>query len=98
TTLNQDFRTTRTTFSDSEETEKEKFDQTLQVDLFSPPMKNDEYPPQSGAGSAEPLQNKENYCGKSCVSGAGELESGAGMSTEHETVTPTTITSDTALV
>ncbi|MBN3945001.1 MAG: hypothetical protein HWQ38_00280 [Nostoc sp. NMS7] len=98
TTLNQDFRTTRTTFSDFEENIEEKSEHTLQVDLFSPPMKNDDYPPQSGVSGASPLQNKENYCGKSCVSGAGEVESGAGMPTEHEAATPATITSDTALV
>ncbi|MHC5611935.1 MAG: DUF5906 domain-containing protein [Nostoc sp.] len=98
TTLNQDFRTTRTTFSDFEENIEEKSEHTLQVDLFSPPMKNDEYPPQSGAGSAEPLQNKENYCGNRCGGGAGEVESGAGMPIQDKAATPTTITSDTALV
>ncbi|MHC5674936.1 DUF5906 domain-containing protein [Nostoc sp.] len=98
TTQNQDFRTTRTTFSDFEKNIEEKPNDETQIDLFSPPMKKDDYPPQSGAGSAEPLQNKENYCGKSCGSGAGELGSGAGMPIEHEAVTTTTITSDTALV
>lgn len=95
TTLNQDFRTTRTTFSDFEENIEEKSDQTLQVDLFSPPMKNDEYPPQSGAGGAEPLQNKENCCGKSCGSGAEELESGAGTPNQDEAamLQPTTTVS-----
>ncbi|MHC5820583.1 MAG: DUF5906 domain-containing protein, partial [Nostoc sp.] len=98
TTLNQDFRTTRTTFSDFEKNIEEKSDQTLQVDLFSPPMKNDEYPPQSDAGGAEPLQNKDNYCGKSCGSGAEEVESGAGVLTEDEAATSATITSDTVLI
>ncbi|MHC5722086.1 MAG: hypothetical protein ACYTX0_61235, partial [Nostoc sp.] len=87
-----------TTFSDFEENIEEKSEHTLQVDLFSPPMKNDEYPPQSGAGSAEPLQNKENYCGNRCGGGAGEVESGAGMPIQDKAATPTTITSDTALV
>lgn len=98
TTLNQDFRTTRTTFSDFEKNIEEKPNDEMQIDLFSPPIKKDDYPPQCGAGGAEPLQNKDNCCGKSCVSGAGELESGAGMPTEHEVATATTITSDTALV
>ena len=58
-------------------------------------MKNDEYPPQSGAGGAEPLQNKENCCGKSCGSGAEELESGAGTPNQDEAamLQPTTTVS-----
>ncbi|MHC5610847.1 MAG: DUF5906 domain-containing protein [Nostoc sp.] len=98
TTLNQDFRTTRTTFSDFEENIEEKPNDEMQIDLFSPPTKKDDYPAQSGASGAEPLQNKENYCGKSCVSGAGELESGAGMPIEDKAMPPATITSDTVLV
>lgn len=98
TTLNQDFRTTCTTFSDSEKTEKEKSDHNLQVDLFSAPMKKDDYPPQSGVSGAEPLQNKENCCGKSCGSGAEEVESGAGMPTEDQAVKDAPITSDTVLL
>jgi len=92
TTLNQDFRTTRTTFLDQEKNIEEKSDHNLQIDLFPPPMKKEEYPPQSDAGGAEPLQDKENCCGKSCVSGAGELESGAGMPTEDNTATPQALT------
>ena len=98
TTLNQDFRTTCTTFSDFEKNIEEKTNDEMQIDLFSPPMKNDEYPPQSGVGSAEPLQNKENYCGESCGTGAGELESGAGMPTEDEAMPTAPIASDTVLV
>ncbi|MHC5723677.1 MAG: hypothetical protein ACYTXY_05865, partial [Nostoc sp.] len=77
---------------------EEKSYQTFTVYLFSPPMKNDEYPPQSDAGGAEPLQNKDNYCGKSCGSGAEEVESGAGVLTEDEAATSATITSDTVLI
>lgn len=61
-------------------------------------MKKEDYPPQSGAGGAEPLQNKENCCGNLCESGAGEVESGAGMPTEDKAVIAATITSDTVLV
>ncbi|MHC5822630.1 MAG: DUF5906 domain-containing protein, partial [Nostoc sp.] len=70
----------------------------LELNFLSPPTENDDYPPQCGAGGAEPLQNKDNCCGKSCVSGAGELESGAGMPIEDKAATAATITSDTALV
>ncbi len=73
---NQDFRATRTTFLDLQENNEEEED--MQIELLSPPMKKEEYVPQSGAGSTEPLQDKENCCGESCGTGADQLESGAG--------------------
>jgi putative DNA primase/helicase len=85
TTPNQDFRTTRTTFLDQEKNIEQN---ELEFNFLSPPMKKEEYPPQSDAGGAEPLQDKENCCGESCVTGADQLESGAGMPTEDDAATP----------
>jgi putative DNA primase/helicase len=78
TSPNQDFRATRTTFLDLQENNIEE--QDMKIELLSPTMKKVEYPTQSGAGGAEPLQDKENCCGESCVTGADQLESGAGQS------------------
>ncbi|MEH2140499.1 DUF5906 domain-containing protein, partial [Nostoc sp.] len=75
TSQNQDFRTTRTTFSYSTENTGEESE--MKLNLLTEPMEKEEYTPQVGAGGAEPLQNKENCCGESCVTGADQLESGA---------------------
>ncbi|MGJ5633310.1 DUF5906 domain-containing protein [Nostoc sp. CALU 1950] len=75
TSQNQDFRTTRTTFSDSQENNIEESE--VKIELLSPPVKKEEYATSTGAGDAEPLLDMENCCGESCVSGADQLESGA---------------------
>ncbi|MEA5605689.1 DUF5906 domain-containing protein, partial [Nostoc sp. UHCC 0252] len=75
TTQNQDFRTTRTTFSDSQENNIEESE--VKIELLPIPMEKEEYTPQVGAGGAEPLPDKENCCVNSCVTGAEKLESGA---------------------
>ncbi|MBG1272016.1 DUF5906 domain-containing protein, partial [Nostoc sp. WHI] len=75
TSQNQDFRTTRTTFSSLQENNIEESE--MKIELLSPPVKKEEYATSTGAGSAEPLQDKENCCGESCVTGASKLESGA---------------------
>ena len=75
TTQNQDFRTTRTTFSDFQENIEEE---EQKPDLSpSSTYKDEKNSPLTDAGGAEPLQNKENCCGKSCGNGASKLESGA---------------------
>ncbi len=68
-------RTTRTTFSDFQENIEEG--QAQQLSLL-PPMNKEENIAQTGAGSAEALQGKENWCGEPCGSGAGQPQSGAG--------------------
>ncbi|WP_392476917.1 DUF5906 domain-containing protein [Nostoc sp. C110] len=82
TSPNQDFRTTRTTFSDLQENIGEEED--MKIELLPIPVKKEEYVPPTGAGDAEPLQDKENCCGESCGTGAGELESGAGKLEDDE--------------
>jgi putative DNA primase/helicase len=96
TSPNQDFRTTRTTFSDLQEKNIEESD--MKIELLSPPVKKEEYATSTGAGDAEPLPGLENCCGESCVSGASKLESGAGMPTEDQAVKDAPIASDTVLV
>jgi putative DNA primase/helicase len=76
TSPNQDFRTTRTTFSDLQEKNIEESD--MKIELLSPPVKKEEYATSTGAGDAEPLPDMENCCGESCGNGADQLESGAG--------------------
>ncbi|MHC5717109.1 MAG: DUF5906 domain-containing protein, partial [Nostoc sp.] len=76
TSQNQDFRTTRTTFSDSQENNIEESE--MKIKSLPIPMEKEEYATSTGAGSAEPLQSKENCCGEFCVTGADQLESGAG--------------------
>nr|MDZ8234388.1 heavy metal transporter [Nostoc sp. ChiQUE02] len=78
TSQNQDFRTTRTTFSDLQENNIEESE--MKIELLSPPMEKEEYATSTGAGDAEPLLDMENCCGESCVTGADQLESGAGQS------------------
>lgn len=46
----------------------------MELNFLSPPTQNDNYSPQSDAGGAEPLQDKENCCGESCGTRASELE------------------------
>ncbi|MCW5319443.1 hypothetical protein GTQ43_39565 [Nostoc sp. KVJ3] len=96
TSQNQDFRTTRTTFSDSQEKNIEESE--MKIELLSPTMKKEEYATSTGAGDAEPLPDMENCCGESCGNGASKLESGAGMPTEDQAVKDAPITSDTVLV
>jgi putative DNA primase/helicase len=96
TSPNQDFRATRTTFSSLQENTEEE--SAMKIELLSPPTEKKEYPTQSGAGGEEPLQDKENCCGESCVTGADQLESGAGMPTEDQAAKDAPITSDTVLV
>ncbi|WP_373525897.1 DUF5906 domain-containing protein, partial [Nostoc sp.] len=74
TSQNQDFRTTRTTFSNLQRNTE---DQEMQLNIFPTPMEIEEYTPQTGASGAEVLQDKENDCVNSCVTGAEQLESGA---------------------
>ncbi|MBG1262152.1 DUF5906 domain-containing protein [Nostoc commune] len=74
TSQNQDFRTTRTTFSSLQENNGEE---EMQLNLLTTPMEIEEYVPPTGAGGAEPLPDKENDCVNSCVTGASQLESGA---------------------
>ncbi|UKP01431.1 DUF5906 domain-containing protein [Nostoc sp. UHCC 0870] len=93
---NQDFRTTRTTFSDLQENNIEE--EGVKIELLSSPMKKEEYATSTGAGDAELLQDKENCCGESCGNGADQLESGAGMPTEDQAVKDAPIASDTVLV
>ncbi|MBC1280368.1 heavy metal transporter [Nostoc sp. UCD121] len=95
TTLNQDFRTTRTTFSNSTENIE---DQEMQLNILTVPMEKEEYVPPTGASGAEPLPDKENCCVNSCVTGADQLESGAGMPTEDLAAIAAPIASDTVLV
>ncbi|MHC0068245.1 DUF5906 domain-containing protein [Nostoc sp. UIC 10890] len=75
TSQNQDFRTTRTTLSNSTENTGEESE--MKLNLLTEPMEKEEYTPQVGAGGAEPLPDMENCCVNSCVSGASQLESGA---------------------
>jgi putative DNA primase/helicase len=96
TSPNQDFRTTRTTFSDLQENNIEESD--MKIQSLPIPMEKEEYATSTGAGSAEPLQSKENCCGESCGTGASKLESGAGMPTEDQAAKDAPITSDTVLV
>ena len=96
TSPNQDFRTTRTTFSDSQENNIEESE--MKIELLPIPMKKEEYVPSTGAGDAEPLQDKENCCGESCGNGADQLESGAGMPTEDQAAIAAPIASDTVSV
>ncbi len=81
TTHYQDFRTTRTTFSNSTENIE---DREMQLNILTEPMEKEEYVAPTGVSGAEPLPNKENCCGEPCVSGAEQLESGAGKSEEVE--------------
>ena len=72
----QDTRTTRTFFPNSQENNVEE---EKQNEFPSPPMtKYEEYPPQTGAGGAEALQDKENSCGGTCQNTAGSSQNGAG--------------------
>ncbi|QHG21184.1 DUF5906 domain-containing protein [Nostoc sp. ATCC 53789] len=96
TTPNQDFRTTRTTFSDFQEKNIEESE--MKIQSLPIPMEKEEYATSTGAGDAEPLPDKENCCGESCVSGADQLESGAGMPTEDQAAIAAPIASDTVLV
>lgn len=68
-------RTTRTTFDNSYKNIEEE---AQQVDLPPSPMPKEEYPPSTGAGGAEVLPSKENWCGNQCGTGAEQIESGAG--------------------
>jgi putative DNA primase/helicase len=81
TTQNQDFRTTRTTFYNSTENIE---DREMQLNLLTTPMEKEEYVTPTGAGDAEPLQDKESCCVNSCGSGAEQVESGAGQAEEEE--------------
>jgi putative DNA primase/helicase len=96
TSPNQDFRTTRTTFSDSQEKNIEESE--MKIQSLPIPMKKEEYATSTGAGDAEPLPDMENCCGESCGNGADQLESGAGMPTEDQAVKDAPIASDTVLV
>ncbi|MBD0363928.1 MAG: hypothetical protein ICV55_14340 [Coleofasciculus sp. C3-bin4] len=49
----------------------------MQLNILTAPMEIEEYTPQTGASGAEVLQDKENDCVNSCVTGASQLESGA---------------------
>lgn len=82
TTHYQDFRTTRTTFSDLQEKNIEESE--MKIQSLPIPMEKEEYATSTGAGDAEPLQNRENCCGESCVSGADQLESGAAESPRED--------------
>lgn len=82
TSQNQDFRTTRTTFSDLQENNIEESE--VKIELLSSPMKKEEYATSTGAGDAEPLPDLENCCGESCGSGADQLESGAAESPRED--------------
>ncbi|QFS52843.1 DUF5906 domain-containing protein [Nostoc sphaeroides] len=82
TSPNQDFRTTRTTFSDLQENNIEK--EGMKIELLPIPMEKEEYATSTGAGDAESLQDKENCCGESCGTSAGEVESGAGELEDDE--------------
>ncbi|NEU80702.1 DUF5906 domain-containing protein [Nostoc sp. UIC 10630] len=96
TTQNQDFRTTRTTFSDFQENIEEE---EQKPDLSpSSTYKDEKNSPLTDAGGAEPLLNKENCCGEFCVTGADQVESGAGMPTEDQAVIAAPIASDTVSV
>ncbi|MCW5318393.1 heavy metal transporter [Nostoc sp. KVJ3] len=96
TSQNQDFRTTRTTFSDLHENNIEESE--MKIQSLPIPMEKEEYATSTGAGDAEPLQDKENCCGESCGNGADQLESGAGMPTEDQAAIAAPIASDTVSV
>jgi putative DNA primase/helicase len=89
-------RPTRPSFSNFGENNGEESD--MKIELLSPTMEKEEYVPQSGAGGAEVLQDKENWGGNWGETGAGSSQSGAGMPTEDQAVKDATITSDTVLV
>ncbi|MEH2437586.1 MAG: heavy metal transporter, partial [Nostoc sp.] len=94
--LQQDFRPTRPTFSEFEKNIENEV-VLCQTESFSSPMQNQENVTQTGAGIAEPLQNKEKQEDNWGGTGAGSSKTGAGIPTEHEAVTATTITSETTL-
>jgi phage/plasmid-associated DNA primase len=80
---NQDLRTTRTSFSNSEQNQKK----SEEDDVWETDNRN-EYPEkitaktvkpaETGAGGAEPLEIKDFSCGSGAGIGAGEVETGAG--------------------
>lgn len=71
-------RPTRPSFSNFGENIGEESD--MKIELLSPTMEKEEYVPQSGAGGAEVLQDKENWGGNWGETGAGSSQTGAGSS------------------
>jgi putative DNA primase/helicase len=83
TLTNQDFRTTRTSFSDSEQNQK-KLEEVVGWETDNRNEYPEDFtaktvkPAETGAGGAEPLEIKDSSCGTGAGIGAGEVETGAG--------------------
>ncbi|MEG4997847.1 DUF3854 domain-containing protein [Microcoleus sp. B4-D4] len=83
TLTNQDLRTTRTSFSDSEQNQKKlEEDVGLETDNHNVCLENftakTVKPVESGAGGAEASEIKDSTCSIGAGTGAGEVETGAG--------------------